>query len=136
MFWIILFVCSAIALITIDICTHGRNENFLQFCFLVFSLLIGTLAIIYSLEVHPPADQCEIAEITRIKVISVEGAILAEDGQIYKEIDRWEYTSEAKPYVINYKYKFSDFWHLPWFSDWQEMVLYVPMQRTEDSLAV
>lgn len=136
MFWIILFVCLIIALITTDICTHGRNEDFLQFCFLVFSLLIGTLAIIYSLEVHPPADQCEIAEITRIKVISIEGAILAEDGNIYKEIDRWEYTSEAKPYVINYKYKFSDFWHLPWFSDWQEMVLYVPMQRTEDSLAV
>ena len=136
MFWIILFVCLTIALITTDICTHGRNENFLQFCFLVFSLLIGTLAIIYSLEVHPPADQCEIAEITRIKVVSIEGAILAEDGQIYKEIDRWEYTSEAKPYVINYKYKFSDFWHLPWFSDWSEMVLYVPMQRTEDSLAV
>ena len=107
MFWIILFVCLIIALITTDICTHGRNEDFLQFCFLVFSLLIGTLAIIYSLEVHPPADQCEIAEITRIKVISVEGAILAEDGNIYKEIDRWEYTSEAKPYVINYKYKFS-----------------------------
>lgn len=136
MFWIILFVCLTITLITIDICTHGRNEDFLQFCFLVFSLLIGTLAIIYSLEVHPPADQCEIAEITRIKVVSIEGAILAEDGQIYKEIDRWEYTSEAKPYVINYKYKFSDFWHLPWFSDWSEMVLYVPMQRTEDSLAV
>lgn len=136
MFWIILFVCLTIALITTDICTHGRNENFLQFCFLVFSLLIGTLAIIYSLEVHPPADQCEIAEITRIKVISVEGAILAEDGNIYKEIDRWEYTSEANPYVINYKYKFSDFWHLPWYSDWSEMVLYVPMQRTEDSLAV
>lgn len=136
MFWIILFVCLTIALITTDICTHGRNENFLQFCFLVFSLLIGTLAIIYSLEVHPPADQCEIAEITRIKVISVEGAILAEDGNIYKEIDRWEYTSEANPYVINYKYKFSDFWHLPWYSDWSEIVLYVPMQRTEDSLAV
>lgn len=136
MFWIILFVCLTIALITTDICTHGRNENFLQFCFLVFSLLIGTLAIVYSLEVHPPADQCEIAEITRIKVVSIEGAILAEDGQIYKEISRWEYTSEKKPYVINYKYKFSDFWHLPWFSDWQEMVLYVPMQRTEDSLAV
>lgn len=136
MFWIILFVCLTIALITTDICTHGRNENFLQFCFLVFSLLIGTLAIIYSLEVHPPADQCEIAEITRIKVISVEGAILAEDGNICKEIDRWEYTNEMKPYVINYKYKFNDFWHLPWFSDWQEMVLYVPMQRTEDSLAV
>lgn len=136
MFWIILFVCLTIVLITTDICTHGRNENFLQFCFLVFSLLIGTLAIIYSLKVHPPANQCEIAEITRIKVISVEGAILAEDGNIYKEIDRWEYTSEAKPYVINYKYKFSDFWHLPWFSDWSEMVLYVPMQRTEDSLAV
>lgn len=136
MFWIIFFVCSAIALITTDIYTHGRNENFLQFCFLVFSLLIGTLAIIYSLEVHPPADQCEIAEITRIKVISVEGAILAEDGNICKEIDRWEYTNETKPYVINYKYKFSDFWHLPWFSDWQEMVLYVPVQTTEDSLAV
>lgn len=136
MFWIILFVCLTIALITTDICTHGRNENFLQFCFLVFSLLIGTLAIIYSLEVHPPADQCEIAEITRIKVISVEGAILAEDGQIYKEISRWEYTNEAKPYVIKYKYKFSDFWHLPWCSDWSEMVLYVPMQITEDSLAV
>lgn len=136
MFWIILFVCSAIALITTDICTHGRNEDFLQFCFLVFSLLIGILALIYSLEVHPPADQCEIAEITRIKVISVEGAILAEDGNIYKEIDRWEYTNETKPYVINYKYKFSDFWHLPWFSDWQEMVLYVPVQTTEDSLAV
>ena len=136
MFWIILFVCLTITLITIDICTHGRNENFLQFCFLALSLLIGTLAIVYSLEVHPPADQCEIAEITRIKVISVEGAILAEEGQIYKEISRWEYTSEAKPYVINYKYKFSDFWHLPWFSDWSEMVLYVPMQRTEDSLAV
>ena len=136
MFWIILFVCLTIALITTDICTHGRNENFLQFCFLVFSLLIGTLATIYSLEVHPPADQCEIAEITRIKVVSIEGAILAEDGQICKEIDRWEYTNEAKPYVINYKYKFSDFWHLPWFSDWSEMVLYVPMQRTEDSLAV
>jgi hypothetical protein len=136
MFWIILFVCSAIALITTDICTHGRNEDFLQFCFLVFSLLIGILATIYSLEVHPPADQCEIAEITRIKVISVEGAILAEDGNIYKEIDRWEYTNETKPCVINYKYKFSDFWHLPWYSDWSEMVLYVPMQRTEDSLAV
>lgn len=136
MFWIILFVCLTIALITTDICTHGRSENFLQFCFLVLSLLIGTLAIVYSLEVHPPADQCEIAEITRIKVISVEGAILAENGQIYKEISRWEYTDEANPYVINYKYKFSDFWHLPWFSDWQEMVLYVPMQRTEDSLAV
>lgn len=136
MFWIILFVCLTIALITTDICTHGRNENFLQFCFLVFSLLIGTLAIIYSLEVYPPADQCEIAEITRIKVVSIEGAILAEDGNIYKEIDRWEYTNETKPYVINYKYKFSDFWHLPWFSDWSEMVLYVPMQRTEDSLAV
>ena len=101
MFWIILFVCLTITLITIDICTHGRNENFLQFCFLVFSLLIGTLAIIYSLEVHPPADQCEIAEITRIKVVSIEGAILSEDGQIYKEISRWEYTNEAKPYVIN-----------------------------------
>jgi hypothetical protein len=136
MFWIILFVCLTIALITIDICTHGRSEDFLQFCFLVFSLLIGTLAIMYSLEVHPPAGQCEIAEITRIKVISVEGAILAEDGNIYKEIDRWEYTNEAKPYVINYKYKFSDFWHLPWYSDWSEMVLYVPMQTTEDSLAV
>lgn len=136
MFWIILFVCLIITLITIDICTHGHNEFLLQFCFLVFSLLIGTLAIIYSLEVHPPADQCEIAEITRIKVISVEGAILAEDGNIYKEIDRWEYTNETKPYVINYKYKFSDFWHLPWFSDWSEMVLYVPIQRTEDSLAV
>ena len=71
----------------------------------MLSLLIGTLAIIYSLEVHPPADQCEIAEITRIKVVSIEGAILAEDGQIYKEISRWEYTNEAKPYVINYKYK-------------------------------
>lgn len=136
MFWIILFVCLTIALITTDICTHGRNEDFLQFCFLVFSLLIGILALIYSLKVHPPADQCEIAEITRIKVISVEGAILAEDGNICKEIDRWEYTNETKPYVINYKYKFSDFWHLPWFSDWSEMVLYVPMQRTEDSLAV
>lgn len=136
MFWIILFVCLTIALITTDICTHGRNEDFLQFCFLVFSLLIGILATIYSLEVHPPADQCEIAEITRIKVISVEGAILAEDGNICKEIDRWEYTNEAKPYVINYKYKFSDFWHLPWYSDWSEMVLYVPIQRTEDSLAV
>ena len=136
MFWIILFVCSAIALIAADIYTHGRNETFLQSCFLVFSLLIVILALIYSLEVHPPADQCEIAEITRIKVISAEGAILAEDGNIYKEIDRWEYTNETKPYVINYKYKFSDFWHLPWFSDWQEMVLYVPMQRTEDSLAV
>ena len=136
MFWIILFVCLIIALITTDICTHGRNENFLQFCFLVFSLLIGIFATVYSLEVHPPADQCEIAEITRIKVISVEGAILAEDGNIYKEIDRWEYTNETKPYVINYKYKFSDFWHLPWYSDWSEMVLYVPMQRTEDSLAV
>ena len=136
MFWIILFVCSAIALIVADIYTYGRNETFLQSCFMVFSLLIVILALIYSLEVHPPADQCEIAEITRIKVISIEGAILAEDGNIYKEIDRWEYTNEAKPYVINYKYKFSDFWHLPWFSDWQEMVLYVPMQRTEDSLAV
>lgn len=136
MFWIILFVCLIIALITTDICTHGRNEDFLQFCFLVFSLLIGIFATVYSLEVHPPADQCEIAEITRIKVISVEGAILAEDGNIYKEIDRWEYTNETKPYVINYKYKFSDFWHLPWYSDWSEMVLYVPMQRTEDSLAV
>lgn len=136
MFWIILFVCLTIALITTDICTYGHNEDFLLFCFLVFSLLIGILAIIYSLEVHPPADQCEIAEITRIKVISVEGAILAEDGNICKEIDRWEYTNEMKPYVINYKYKFSDFWHLPWFSDWSEMVLYVPMQRTEDSLAV
>ena len=136
MFWIILFVCSAIAWIVADIYTHGRNETFLQSCFMAFSLLIGILALIYSLEVHPPADQCEIAEITRIKVISIEGAILAEDGNIYKEIDRWEYTNEAKPYVINYKYKFSDFWHLPWFSDWQEMVLYVPMQRTEDSLAV
>ena len=136
MFWIILFVCLIIALITTDICTLGRNEDFLQFCFLVFSLLIGILATIYSLEVHPPADQCEIAEITRIKVISVEGAILAEDGNIYKEIDRWEYTNETKPYVINYKYKFSDFWHLPWYSDWSEMVLYVPMQITEDSLAV
>lgn len=136
MFWIILFVCLIIALITTDICTHGRNEDFLQFCFLVFSLLIGIFATVYSLEVHPPANQCEIAEITRIKVISVEGAILAEDGNIYKEIDRWEYTNETKPYVINYKYKFSDFWHLPWYSDWSEMVLYVPMQRTEDSLAV
>ena len=136
MFWIILFVCSAIAWIVADIYTHGRNETFLQFCFMVFSLLIGILALIYSLKVHPPADQCEIAEITKIKVISIEGAILAEDGQIYKEISRWEYTDEANPYVINYKYKFSDFWHLPWFSDWQEMVLYVPMQRTEDSLAV
>lgn len=136
MFWIILFVCLTIALITTDICTHGRNENFLQFCFVAFSLLIGILALFYSLEVHPPADQCEIAEITRIKVISIEGAILAEDGNIYKEIDRWEYTNETKPYVINYKYKFSDFWHLPWFSDWQEMVLYVPVQTTEDSLAV
>lgn len=136
MFWIILFVCLTIALITTDICTHGRNEVFLQFCFLVFSLLIGIFATVYSLEVHPPADQCEIAEITRIKVISVEGAILAEDGNIYKEIDRWEYTNETKPYVINYKYKFSNFWHLPWYSDWSEMVLYVPMQRTEDSLAV
>lgn len=136
MFWIILFVCSAIALIVADIYTHGRNETFLQSCFMAFSLLIGILALIYSLEVHPPAGQCEIAEITRIKVISIEGAILAEDGNIYKEIDRWEYTNEAKPYVINYKYKFSDFWHLPWFSDWQEMVLYVPIQRTEDSLAV
>ena len=136
MFWIILFVCLTIALITTDICTHGRNEDFLQSCFLVFSLLIGILALIYSLKVHPPADQCEIAEITRIKVVSVEGAILAEDGNIYKEIDRWEYTNETKPYVINYKYKFSDFWHLPWYSDWSEMVLYVPMQRTEDSLAV
>ena len=136
MFWIILFVCLIIALITTDICTHGRNEDFLQFCFLVFSLLIGIFATVYSLEVHPSTDQCEIAEITRIKVISVEGAILAEDGNIYKEIDRWEYTNETKPYVINYKYKFSDFWHLPWYSDWSEMVLYVPMQRTEDSLAV
>lgn len=136
MFWIILFVCLIIALITTDICTHGRNEDFLQFCFLVFSLLIGIFATVYSLEVHPPADQCEIAEITRIKVISVEGAILAEDGNIYKEIDRWEYTNETKPYVINYKYKFSDFWHLPWYSDWSEMVLYVPMQITEGSLAV
>ena len=136
MFWIILFVCSAIVLIVADICTHGRNESFLQFCFMMFSLLIEILALIYSLEVHPPADQCEIAEITKIKVVSIEGAILAEDGQIYKEIDRWEYTNEMKPYVINYKYKFSDFWHLPWFSDWQEMVLYVPMQTIEDSLAV
>ena len=136
MFWIILFVCLIIALITTDICTHGRNEDFFQFCFLVFSLLIGIFATVYSLEVHPSADQCEIAEITRIKVISVEGAILAEDGNIYKEIDRWEYTNETKPYVINYKYKFSDFWHLPWYSDWSEMVLYVPMQITEDSLAV
>lgn len=136
MFWIILFICSAIAWIVADICTHGRNEAFLQFCFMVSSLLIGILAIMYSLEVHPPADQCEIAEITKIKVISVEGAILAEDGNIYKEIDRWEYTNEAKPYVINYKYKFSDFWHLPWYSDWSEMVLYVPIQITEDSLAV
>lgn len=136
MFWIILFVCLAIAWIVADICTHGRNEAFLQFCFVASSLLIGTLALMYSLEVHPPADQCEIAEITRIKVISVEGAILAEDGNIYKEIDRWEHTNEAKPYVINYKYKFSDFWHLPWFSDWSEMVLYVPIQITEDSLAV
>lgn len=136
MFWIILFVCSAIAWIVADICTHGRNEAFLQFCFMASSLLIGILAIMYSLEVHPPADQCEIAEITKIKVISVEGAILAEDGNIYKEIDRWEYTNEAKPYAINYKYKFSDFWHLPWYSDWSEVVLYVPIQITEDSLAV
>ena len=136
MFWIILFVCSAVAWIVADICTHGRNESFLQFCFMMFSLLIGILALIYSLEIHPPADQCEIAEITKIKVVSIEGAILAEDGQIYKEIDRWEYTNEMKPYVINYKYKFSDFWHLPWFSDWQEMVLYVPMQTIEDSLTV
>ena len=136
MFWIIFFVCLTIALIIIDICTHGRNEAFLQFCFLVLSLLVATFAIMYSLEVHPPADQCEIAEMTRIKVINVEGAILAEDGNIYKEIDRWEYTNETKPYVINYKYKFSDFWHLPWHSDWSEMVLYVPMQTTEDSLAV
>ena len=136
MFWIILFICSAIAWITADVCTQGRNEAFLQFCFVTSSLLIGTLALIYSLEVHPPADQCEIAETTKIKVVSVEGAILAEDGQIYKEISRWEYTDEAKPYVINYKYKFSDFWHLPWFSDWQEMVLYVPIQTTKDSLAV
>ena len=136
MFWIILFVCLTIALIVADIYTHGRNEDFLQSCFLVFSLLIGILALIYSLKVHPPADQCEIAEITRIKVISVEGAILAEDGNICKEIDRWEYTNEEKPYVINYTYKFSNFWHLPWYSDWSEMVLYVPMQRTEDSLAV
>lgn len=136
MFWIILFVCSAIAWIVADVCTHGRNEVFLQSCFVAFSLFIGMLALFYSLEVHPPADQCEIAETTKIKVVSVEGAILAEDGQIYKEISRWEYTDEAKPYVINYKYKFSDFWHLPWFSDWQEMVLYVPIQTTKDSLAV
>lgn len=136
MFWIILFICLAIAWITADVCTQGRNEAFLQFCFVTSSLLIGTLALIYSLEVHPPADQCEIAEITKIKVVSIEGAILAEDGQIYKEISRWEYTDEANPYVINYKYKFSDFWHLPWFSDWQEMVLYVPIQTTKDSLAV
>ena len=136
MFWIILFVCSAIAWITADVYTQGRNEAFLQFCFVTSSLLIGTLALIYSLEVHPPADQCEIAKITKIKVVSIEGAILAEDGQIYKEISRWEYTDEANPYVINYKYKFSDFWHLPWFSDWQEMVLYVPIQTTKDSLAV
>lgn len=136
MFWIILFVCSAIAWITADVCTQGRNEVFLQSCFVAFSLLIGILALIYSLEVHPPADQCEIVEAQKIKVISVEGAILAEDGNIYKEISRWEYTDEAKPYVINYKYKFSDFWHLPWFSDWQEMVLYVPIQTTKDSLAV
>lgn len=136
MFWIILFVCSAIVLIVADICTHGRNESFLQFCFMMFSLLIGILALIYSLEVHPPADQCEIVKAEKFKVIGVEGAILAEDGNIYKEVDRWEYTNEAEPYVINYKYKFNDFWHLPWFSDWREMVLYVPMQTTEDSLAV
>lgn len=136
MFWIILFACLTIALITTDICTHGRNEDFLQFCFLALSLLIGTLALIYSLEVHPPADQCEIAEITKIKVVSVEGAILAEDGQIYKEISRWEYTDEAEPYVISYKYQFQDFWHLPWFSDWREMVLYVPIKKNTESLAV
>lgn len=136
MFWIILFICLAIAWITADVCTQGRNEAFLQFCFVTSSLLIGTLALIYSLEVHPPADQCEIAEITKIKVVSIEGAILAEDGQIYKEISRWEYTDEANPYVINYKYKFSDFWHLPWFSDWQEMVLYVPIEKNTESLAV
>lgn len=136
MFWIILFVCSTIALIAADIYTHGRNETFLQFCFIVFSLFIGILALIYSLGVHPPADQCEIVEATKIKVISVEGAILAEDGQIYKKISRWEHTDEAEPYVINYEYKFSDFWHLPWFSTWREMILYVPMQITKDSLAV
>lgn len=136
MFWIILFICLAIAWITADVCTQGRNEAFLQFCFVTSSLLIGTLALIYSLEVHPPADQCEIVKAQKIKVISVEGAILAEDGNIYKEISRWEYTNEAEPYVISYKYKFQDFWHLPWFSDWREMVLYVPMQTTEDSLAV
>lgn len=136
MFWIILFVYLAIALIVADIYTHGRNETFLQSCFMAFSLLIGILTLIYSLEVHPPADQCEIAETTKIKVVSVEGAILAEDGQIYKEISRWEYTDEAKPYVVNYKYKFSDFWHLPWFSDWREMVLYVPIEKNTESLAV
>lgn len=136
MFWIILFVCSAVAWIVADICTHGRNEFFLQSCFVIFSLLIGILALFYSLEVHPPASQCEIVEAQKIKVINVEGAILAEDGNIYKEISRWEYTDEVEPYVISYKYKFQDFWHLPWFSDWREMVLYVPMQITEDSLAV
>ena len=136
MFWIILFVCSAIAWIAADVCTHGRNEAFLQFCFVTSSLLIGTLALIYSLEVHPPADQCEIAETTKIKVVSIEGAILAEDGQIYKEISRWEYTDEAEPYVISYKYQFQDFWHLPWFSDWREMVLYVPIKKNTESLAV
>lgn len=136
MFWIILFVCSAIAWITADVCTQGRNEVFLQSCFVAFSLLIGILALIYSLEVHPPADQCEIVEAQKIKVISVEGAILAEDSNIYKEISRWEYTDEAEPYVISYKYQFQDFWHLPWFSDWREMVLYVPIKKNTESLAV
>ena len=136
MFWIILFVCSAIAWITADVCTQGRNEVFLQSCFVAFSLLIGILALIYSLEVHPPADQCEIVEAQKIKVISVEGAILAEDGNIYKEISRWEYTDEAEPYVISYKYQFQDFWHLPGFSDWREMVLYVPIKKNTESMAL
>lgn len=136
MFWIILFVCTIIIWIAIDICTHGRYEDITQPCFMLFAILLGALALFYSCEVHPPADQCEVVKAEKFKVVSVEGAILAEDGNIYKEIDRWEYTNEAEPYVINYKYKFSDFWHLPWFSDWQEMVLYVPIQITEDSLAV
>lgn len=33
MFWIILFVCLAIALIVADIYTHGRNETFFTILF-------------------------------------------------------------------------------------------------------
>ena len=122
--------------IVIDVYTHGRYEDMTQPCFMLLAILIGVLALFYSCEVHPPANQCEIVEAQKIKVISVEGAILAEDGTIYKEVSRWEYTNETEPYVISYKYNFQDFWHLPWFSDWREMVLYVPIEKNTESLAV